>query len=69
MNSDVNPWIVNFDGKFRIDIDDKIMQNLEGDVLIIYIMMMVACNTHNLFHPNKLEEGGQTTGNHKPGSY
>jgi hypothetical protein len=65
----LSPYIVNVDGKFRTETHDKILQNLEGDTLIIYMMMMVACNTHNLFHPNELEEGGQPTINHNYGSY
>ena len=30
----------------------------------MHTMMMVACNTHNLFNRDKLEEGDQTTVNH-----
>lgn len=45
---------------FGMNTNDEILQ--EEDILVVYtIMMMVACNTHNLLNPNELEEGGQLT--------
>ena len=35
----------------------KSLQELEEDILLRYTMMMATCDTHNLFNPNKLEEG------------
>lgn len=48
-------------------MDDEVLQELEENISIVYTMMIVTCNIHNLFNPNKLEEGGQTTVNHNVG--
>lgn len=44
------------DDNSRMDMDDEILQESQGDILIVYIMMVVACNTHNMFNPNELEK-------------
>lgn len=54
---------------FGMEMDDEILQELEEDILIVYIMMIVAYNTHKLFNPNELEDGGQNTINPQCGSY
>lgn len=59
--------LVDSDDSSGTDTDGEILQELEEDILIVYTMMMVACNTHNMFNPNKFEEGGQTTVNHNVG--
>lgn len=58
---------VGFDESSEMEMDDKILQGLEEDILIVYIMMRVAYNTQKLFNPNKLEEGGQKNINHNVG--
>jgi len=49
---------VDFNDYYTIDTDGEILQQLEEDILVVYIMTMVACNTLNLFNVNELEEGG-----------
>ena len=39
------------------DTNDKILQDLDEDISMVYIVVMVAYNTHN--NPNELEGGGQ----------
>lgn len=48
-------------------MNDEILEALEEDILMVYIMMMVACNIHNMLNANDLEEGGQTFVNHNLG--
>lgn len=47
-----------------MDTFNEILQELEEDILIVFTMSMIACNSHNLFNLNKLEEGTQQTFNH-----
>ena len=49
---------MNSNDNHGIDTDGDILQQLEEDILVVYTMTMVACNTLNLFNMNKLEEGG-----------
>lgn len=37
---------------------------LKVDILMVFTMMVVCNNTHELFNPNELVEGGQTTINY-----
>ena len=46
---------------FGTNMDDVILQELEEDILLMCTMMIATCNTYNLFNPNELEEGGQST--------
>lgn len=52
-----------------MEMDDEILQELEGEILIVCIVMIATYNTHKLFNPNKLEEGGQNTINPQSESY
>lgn len=63
---DYVPFVDSYDS-FGIDTDDEILQKLEEDILVVYTMMMVACNIHNLFNMHELEEGGQSTVNQNVG--
>lgn len=49
------------------DIVEKLLQELENNILLVYTMMMAACNTCNLFNANELDKGGQHTINHNEG--
>lgn len=50
--------ILDFDINSRMDTNYEILHELEEDILIMYIVMLVACDTQHLFNPNELEEGG-----------
>lgn len=59
-------YLMDFDGKFGMELGDGFLQELEENILIImYTITMVDCNTHNLFNLNELEESGHTTINYK----
>lgn len=46
---------------------EEILEELAEGVLMVDTIMVVACNTHNLFNPSELHDGGQTTINHNVG--
>lgn len=49
------------DDSSRMDTDDEILQELQEDILIVYTIIMVSCNTPNMFDAKELEEGGQNS--------
>lgn len=55
------------DTSFGIDMNDKILQELEAYILIMCTTIMDACKTHNTFILIELEEGGQKTVNRNVG--
>ena len=48
-------YVISHDNS-RMDMDDEILQESQGDILVVYMMMVVACNTHNMLNPNELEK-------------
>lgn len=49
------------------DTVEKLLQELENNILSVYTMMMATWNTCNLFNTNELDKGGQHTINHNEG--
>lgn len=49
------------------DFDTMILEVLEDGLMLMYTIMRVCSSTCDFFNPNKLEEGGQGTIDHKCG--
>jgi hypothetical protein len=58
---------VDSNAQLGFDTVEKMLQELEDNVLLVYTMVMAACNTCNLFNTSDLDKGGQHTINHNEG--
>lgn len=63
---DYVPYVHSNDN-YGSDTNDETLEESEIDIFIVYTMMMVVGNTHNMFDLNELEEGGRRTVNHNVG--